>query len=300
LEQGEGTKSKNQKFNKSNLLPILIFFLLTYTIFWGGGYLLFQLFGDMNLLINFTSFMGIIYFIIALIPAFGPFIAALIVTSIFERKDGLKQFSRRLVKFKVKVHWYAIAVMIPVLTYLILKVIRYISDLPSQAPFMERSAWNLGLLLSVNIVFSGIAEEPGWRNYAVPKLNKIFNPLITSILVGILWACWHLTFYIYGARPWSQFPQFVFTVVMLSIIYTWLYIQTESIPIVALFHIMHNFSVFLFLDVEITFWSGGGIVYAIIVIIILVLYGPSLNKRKTIKEIFSISKKETETESDKS
>ena len=294
MDQQEDTKSINQKLNKSEVLPILIFFLLSYIIFWGGGYLLFQLFGDMSLLINVTSFMGIIYFIIALIPAFGPFIAALIVTGIFERKNGLKQFSRRLVKFKVKIHWYVIAVMIPVLTYLILKIIRYIIDLPSQAPFMERSVWNLGLLLSLNIAFSGIAEEPGWRNYAVPKLNKIFNPLITSILVGILWACWHLTFYIYGTRPWSQFPQFVFIVVILSIIYTWLYIQTESIPIVVLFHIFHNFSVFLFLDVEITLWSGGVVVYAIIVGIILIFYGPSLKERKTVKEIFSILKKEKE------
>jgi hypothetical protein len=83
---------------------------------------------------------------------------------------------------------------------------------------------------------------------------------------------------------------------MLSIIYTWLYIQTESIPIVALFHIIHNFSVFLFLDVEITFLSGGGIVYAIIAIIIIIFYGPSLNERKTIKEILAIFRKREEIE----
>ncbi len=280
-EQVEEKKSMSQKLIKSDVLPILIFFFLTYVIFWGGGYLLFFIFGDMSLIINFSSFMGVLYYLIALIPAFGPFIAALIVTGIFEKKEGLKKFSKRLVKFKVKVHWYVIAVLIPVVTYLLLKVLRYISNLPSSTPFMEQNAWNLGVLLSLNIVFSGIAEEPGWRNYAVPKLNRIFNPLVTSCIVGVTWACWHLTFYISGDRSWSQFPQFVFTVVMLSIIYTWLYIQTESIPIVALFHIVHNFSVFLFLDVEVTFWSGGVVVYAFIVCIIVILYGPTLKTRRT-------------------
>jgi membrane protease YdiL (CAAX protease family) len=143
-------------------------------------------------------------------------------------------------------------------------------------PFMEPTAWNLGPLLTINVIISGIAEEPGWRNYAVPKLKQVFNPLVTSMIIGVVWAFWHLTFYISGSRPWSQFPQFLITVVMLSIIYTWLYINTESTPIVALFHIIHNFSVFLFLDVDITFWSGGAIYYAIIAAIILILYGPSL------------------------
>ena len=296
MEQEVEKKTIKQQNNKSNALPILIFFLLAYVLFWGIGYLLFITLGDVSLLVNFSSFIGFLYYILALIPAFSPFFAAIIVTIIFDRKDGLKQFSKRLFNFKVKIHWYILAILIPAFTYLLLKVSRYIINLPSQTPFMEQSAWNLGLLLSLNIVFSGIAEEPGWRNYAVPKLNKILNPLVTSTLVGILWACWHLTFYISGARLWSQFPQFVFTVVMLSIIYTWLYIKTESIPVVVLFHIVHNFSVFLFLDVEITFWSGGGIVYAIIALIIIIFYGPSLNERKTIKEIFSRFRKEKETE----
>jgi membrane protease YdiL (CAAX protease family) len=289
----------NQKTTKSNWLPVLVFFVLSYILFWGIGYLLFITLGDTSVLINFSSFMGILYYIIALVPAFSPFIAALVVTAIFEKKKGLKQFSKRLFNFKVKIHWYIIAFLIPIIVYLSLKVIRYIINLPSSAPFMERSAWNLGLLLSLNIVFSGIAEEPGWRNYAVPKMNKIFNPLVTSVIIGILWACWHLTFYIYGARSWSQFPQFLFTVVMLSIIYTWLYIKTESAPVVMLFHIVHNFAVFLFLDVEITFWSGGGIVYAIIALIIIIFYGPSLKERKSIKEIFSRSRKVEEIENKK-
>jgi membrane protease YdiL (CAAX protease family) len=257
-------------------LPILTFFLLTYAIFWGINYLYFWIFKNPNELINFNTFSGVLYYILFIIPSFGPFIAALIVTAIFDKKEDLREYSKRLIKFRVKYHWYLLAIIIPVSAYLIPKIIRYLLNDPSIMPFMEPTAWNLGPLLTINVIISGIAEEPGWRNYAVPKLKQVFNPLVTSMIIGVVWAFWHLTFYISGSRPWSQFPQFLITVVMLSIIYTWLYINTESTPIVALFHIIHNFSVFLFLDVDITFWSGGAIYYAIIAAIILILYGPSL------------------------
>jgi len=275
-EEGSKENVENKEHSRGVGLPILIYLVLTFAIFWGLNYIYFWIFGDTSGLANFSSITGVLYYILLVIPAFAPFIAAVIVTAIFDKKKGLKKYSKRLIKVRVKFYWYILAIIIPILAYLVPKIIRYLLNDPSSNPFMESSDWNLGALLIVNVIISGIAEEPGWRNYAVPKFKQIFNPLVTSIIVGIIWACWHLIFYFGGSRPWAQFPQFLVTVIMLSVIYTWLYINTESIPLVALFHILHNFSVFLFLDVEITFLSGGAIYYAVIAIIIVILYGPSL------------------------
>jgi hypothetical protein len=48
------------------------------------------------------------------------------------------------------------------------------------------------VVLGTFIPFSPLAEELGWRGYALPRLEKAFPPLLSSMILGIIWAAWHV------------------------------------------------------------------------------------------------------------
>lgn len=66
-----------------------------------------------------------------------------------------------------------------------------------------------------------VNEEPGWRGFALPRLQERFGPLVGSILLGTLWAGWHLPlFFLHG---WVNVPvwAFTFTLIAASVLFTW-------------------------------------------------------------------------------
>jgi membrane protease YdiL (CAAX protease family) len=47
------------------------------------------------------------------------------------------------------------------------------------------------LFFLYNVIYGGLSEEPGWRGFALPRLQAKFSPLVTSLILGVLWAFWH-------------------------------------------------------------------------------------------------------------
>jgi membrane protease YdiL (CAAX protease family) len=92
-------------------------------------------------------------------------------------------------------------------------------------------------------ILSNTWEEVGWRGFALPRLQKNYNALLSSLVVGVLWGLWHLPLFFWKGNPMSSYPfQIWFTgTVALSMIYTWLYNSTEgSLFVVTLFHVFTN------------------------------------------------------------
>ncbi len=82
-------------------------------------------------------------------------------------------------------------------------------------------------------------EEIGWRGYALPRLAARFEFALASVLLGLIWACWHLPlFFVPGNRLFGQsFPVCVLGVTGLSVAISWLYAHTnESLLLVMLMH----------------------------------------------------------------
>ena len=65
-----------------------------------------------------------------------------------------------------------------------------------------------------------LTEEPGWRGFALPRLQSRFHPVVASVVLGTLWAAWHLPFFLYPG--WSQCPiaTFFLLLIALSILMT--------------------------------------------------------------------------------
>ncbi|MCF7926759.1 MAG: CPBP family intramembrane metalloprotease [Candidatus Izimaplasma sp.] len=126
-------------------------------------------------------------------------------------------------------------------------------------------------IMYIFILFLGgpLAEEIGWRGYALPELMKSLSPMIAAIIIGLIWSFWHLpAFFIPGS---SQAPlpflPYLFNTTLLSIIITILYIKSNNrISSALYFHASANFAVGIFYIIE---EIEGVIVYLILILSVL-------------------------------
>jgi membrane protease YdiL (CAAX protease family) len=95
----------------------------------------------------------------------------------------------------------------------------------------------IGFFFLSTLIIVGLFEEVGWRGFALPRLQLRFDAIWAALVLGVLWALWHLPELI--SEPTGQRPpvQFVVWTLALSVIFSWLYNSTNgSLPIVIISH----------------------------------------------------------------
>jgi membrane protease YdiL (CAAX protease family) len=89
-----------------------------------------------------------------------------------------------------------------------------------------------------------VGEELGWRGYALPRLLSQRNPITASLILGSLWALWHLPNFIFpiaGVPPLGPFPLIAVWIIAETFVFTWLYINSKgSVLITTLLHASIN------------------------------------------------------------
>jgi membrane protease YdiL (CAAX protease family) len=80
------------------------------------------------------------------------------------------------------------------------------------------------LFLGFVLLFGGGLEEPGWRGYLLPTLQETYSPLTTGVLVGVVWAGWHLPLVLIPGTIQHTLPLglYLLQFVALSVLLTWL------------------------------------------------------------------------------
>jgi len=223
--------------NSQPLKEATLFFAITlglaYFVFW-GPLVLFQV-----PTISFVSDVrGPIWAIFMyMLNGFGPSVVAIILTRVYEGKAGLKEFLKRVVQFKIGWRWYLtiiLLVLLPTLGQLL--IIRLLGQSFNTMGFITQ----LGSFIPL-IIIGPLSEELGWRGYALDRLQTKWNALTSSIIVGTLWAFWHLPlFFMVGTSQHElhfSFVSFLVALIANSILYTWLYNNTNrSIWTAVFFH----------------------------------------------------------------
>ncbi|WP_203897047.1 CPBP family intramembrane glutamic endopeptidase [Virgisporangium aliadipatigenens] len=220
--------------------PLLAYFALSYTVTWlawlpyilsrnGIGALPFRV-PDV---LGSSQTLGIL-------PGayLGPVLAAFVVTAVADGRAGLRRWAARLVRWRVSVRWYlAVLFAVPavcVLATLPLGVLPRVPSLGVLAAYLP--------LLVLQFLTTGVAEEPGWRDFAQPRLQARYGPLAGSLILGPLWGAWHLPLFLteWAGWPdvdWAMAAEFIGGAVLLSVVMTWVFNRTgESLPLIMLFH----------------------------------------------------------------
>lgn len=157
-------------------------------------------------------------------------LAAYVASSAFSASIGIRKLMRPIFNWRINWVWYAFALLIwPVLTYVSNLIAEFINIPVPEGPTIP----NVPILLAILVTFSWtlffngpLAEEPGWRGFALPRLQSRFNPLIASIILGFFWGAFHWSGLFIGYRgDFSWLPLFIVTFgeIGLAIMYTWLY-----------------------------------------------------------------------------
>jgi membrane protease YdiL (CAAX protease family) len=167
----------------------------------------------------------------------GPILAAFIVTVMAEGRPGLRRWLARFLKWRVSWHWY-LAVLLGVPAALAVTSLPFTSEwhLPTTAIL---ATYAIGLIFQM--FTTGLAEEPGWRDFALPHMQPKFGPLRGTLILGTLWGAWHLPLFLTewaGPNPhWTTVVEFVVSAVMISVAMTWVFNRTgESLPIAMILH----------------------------------------------------------------
>lgn len=218
--------------------PFLFFLIFTFAISWITGFPTVFVPG---------RFEGLSY-----LSNFGPALGALIVVGIVEGPDGIKRLICSLFQWRVKFIWYLVVFLGPALTMVTAVTLHYVfTGIGLAQSFTEwMSAFPQHLLMIVSVfifMMVGIwGEEVGWRGFALPKLQEKYHPLLASLILGAIWAIWHLPlFFIEGSQQAEQGMTFFFLATLgYSILYSWIYNGSgENLFMIWLLHSMNNATV---------------------------------------------------------
>lgn len=134
------------------------------------------------------------------IGTFGPTLAALATRRIFDHNWRAVRLWSSLPNFSIGVATGASAVLVAAFTA---------AFFMTKAGF-DRWQWSslpqVLTLLFPNLVGGPLGEEAGWRGFALPRLQRRFHPLTSSLLLGFLWANWHiplLAAHVYNVTWWQ-------------------------------------------------------------------------------------------------
>ncbi|MFH8533805.1 CPBP family intramembrane glutamic endopeptidase [Streptomyces tendae] len=173
----------------------------------------------------------------------GPIGSALLVTAVTQGRAGLRAWRGRMTKLRVSWRWFlVVAVSVPAaLTITSTVLTGQTPVLPSAAVL---AAYVPGLI--AQMVTTGLAEEPGWREFAMPHMQRRFGPLTATLVVGVLWGIWHLPLFLteWGGGPDVDAARpvaFMGTTIAFSFVMTWVFNRSrESMPLVMLLHTSVN------------------------------------------------------------
>ncbi len=178
-----------------------------------------------------------------------PTLAALIMLLISFKKSGFKEYACRFlpwqyIGWKEGIKWWGIMIVtlaaIKVSTGCIRLGLGYtVVWFWGDGLFSINFLWFYFLTLFFNR--GALLEEPGWRGFALPHLQKsIMNPLWASVLLGVLWALWHLAADIVrvagnlNATYIITFVLFISEIVIYSIIISFFFNKTGFSTLIAI------------------------------------------------------------------
>ncbi len=167
----------------------------------------------------------------------APALVALWLTWRGEGRAGLRALVERLLDSRVPWRWYLFALTYMAAIKLGVAVVHRIAtgDWPR---FGEEALVLIPLAIVISTPFQA-GEEIGWRGYALPRLAERIGLARAGVLLGVIWACWHLPlFFIAGTDKIGQsFPVYLAQVTAMSVAITWLYAHARgSLLLVMLMH----------------------------------------------------------------
>ncbi len=174
------------------------------------------------------------------IMAFIPMIAALVLVYRDGGADGAREFLGRTFDYRrIKGTEWLLAALLLMPAVLVLEY--GVHRLSGAAPDVQ--FFSIAEVLGFSLMFflGAVGEELGWQGYAFPGLRAQWSALAAALILGAVWALWHVIPYAQMGRSGAWIVwQCLFTIA-LRVIIVWLFVNAgQSVFIAVLFHLTIN------------------------------------------------------------
>jgi membrane protease YdiL (CAAX protease family) len=224
---------------------LIMFFFLAYIISW----LIFGLGIAANLDLTDFRFDGTV---LTILGGLGPLVSAIVVIRVTEGRSGVRNLLKSVIDWRVKVKWWMAGVGLLAGLFAISAGLNELMGGSAPSP-------DLGLYLNggnfthviLLLLFGSFTEEPGWRGFALPRLQQKHSPLKATLILTVFWWLWHLPTYWIMPAFIGAVQQFGFVaaygiqlvvLLALSFLCTWVYNGSGgSVLMPVLMHASWNF-----------------------------------------------------------
>jgi membrane protease YdiL (CAAX protease family) len=163
-----------------------------------------------------------------LLGVFAPAFVAIALTAQREGREGVKTLFGRTLMWSVSLRWYLFAIGYFATIKLAVAVMHRL--IIGEWPAFIETPWIVLLMAFAVSTPSQAGEEIGWRGYLLPRLSASLGLPAASLVVGVVWAFWHLPFFLIAGTDKSgqSFPAYLLGVTALSVAMAWLYWRTHG------------------------------------------------------------------------
>jgi membrane protease YdiL (CAAX protease family) len=185
------------------------------------------------------------YWFAALGAILGPTLSSFTVTAITTGKAGVRQLLRRYAIWRTGLRWYLL-VLVGVPLFQLVSSSVFLGIAPLKAIIQQWPLYFTTFLPNVLIITLAVQiwEEGGWSGFAVPNLQKRFGAVRTTLILGPLWALWHLPFFFVPGQIFDQKVDAITMVVQMAlmiivavltrIVMTWIFNNTKGSILIAI------------------------------------------------------------------
>jgi uncharacterized protein len=233
--------------------------------------------------------------------AFAPTIVGAILASISRDRESRRDFWKRVYSFRrIGGPWYAVIVLIfPVLVGLTLLIDYVIGGrfFSLQAAVRTLSQPVALLVFIAQMIVGGpLAEELGWRGFALDRLQARWGALSSSLLLGVIWGLWHLPLFLMKGTTQGEmglftlrFWLFMIQVLPLSVLFTWVFNNNRRSTLAAiLMHFMTNSTITLIVELRHALPERIEIIRAVVfvlaAVVVVCVWGPKTLTRKAVTD----------------
>ena len=206
---------------KNNVSFPFRFFLLTFIWSWviWSPLILFSL----EIIPVSEKLLSAIKIPVLMIGVFGPLAGAVYCSWKEKGKGFVKQYLRTFLYFRLGWKAYFIPVLIfGGSTFIAWFTPELLGE--NRLPMLLPSIWLFIPYLPFMILLGGGQEEFRWRGYALPILENKFGIWLANIIMGVIWALWHIPlWFITGtSQSYMNFGGFVLLMTGYSFILSWI------------------------------------------------------------------------------
>jgi membrane protease YdiL (CAAX protease family) len=185
----------------------------------------------------------------SLVNILGSAVPAFVVTAAADGRAGVRDLTRRCLRWRVGLRWYAVALLgMPVAALATALALYGLAPVRALA-----EGWLLLLTsflptLAVMVVFNNVAEEVGWTGFLFARLQDRHRPLVAVLFTTVFFWLFHLPTFVVDTGSWALATVFMGVLLLphlaSRIIVGWLYnVTSGSVLIAGLFHATFNATV---------------------------------------------------------